>query len=185
MTEETPVTLSTSHAPDLDWSQIRETVAMLTLSVARIEYAMKDGNDSVDTLTEWFTAMVGNAQVINAAAQNLPEGETRETILSNCQAVDEKVQSAIVAFQFYDKFTQRLSHISVILRSLSEIVSDASRVYNPNEWSSLQVMIKSKYTLDADQRMFEAILAGKSVDEVLKEAVKIEQKKETSDVELF
>ena len=185
MTEESASTLSTSHAPDLDWSQIRETVAMLTLSVARIEYAMKDGNDSVDTLTEWFTSMVGNAQVINMAAQDLPEGDTRNTILNNCQAVDEKVQSAIMAFQFYDKFTQRLSHIAVILKSLSEIVSDSSRVYSPYEWSALQKMIKSKYTLDTDQRMFDAILAGKSVDEVLQEAVKLEEAKGSSDIELF
>ncbi len=185
MTEESEATLSTSHAPDLDWSQIRETVAMLTLAVARIEYAMKDGNDSVDTLTEWFTSMVGNAQVINMAAQTLPQGDTRDTILSNCQCVDEKVQSAIIAFQFYDKFTQRLSHIAVILKSLSAIVSDSGRVYSPYEWSALQKMIKSKYTLDADQRMFDAILAGKSVDEVLKEAVKLEEERESSDIELF
>ncbi len=185
MTEKAPTSPSTSNAPDLDWSQIRETVAMLTLSVARIEYAMRDGNDSVDTLTEWFTEMVGNTQVINMAAQDLPEGEPRDTILNNCQAVDQKVQSAIMAFQFYDKLTQRLSHISVILKSLSEIVSDANRVYSPYEWSALQMMIKSKYTLDADQKMFEAVLSGKSVDEVLKEAVKTEKENEGTDVELF
>ncbi len=39
-------------------------------------------------------------------------------------------------------------------------------------------MIKSKDTLDADQRMFDAILSGRSADEVLKEAVKIEKENE-------
>lgn len=185
MSEPASASLSTSHSPDLNWSQIRETVAMLTLAVARIEYAMRDGNDSVDTLTESFTSMVGNTQVISMAAEDLPEGSARDTILNNCKAVDEKMQSAIMAFQFYDKFTQRLNHISVILNSLSGIVSDSERVYSPYEWRALQKMIKSKYTLDSDQRMFDAILQGKSVDEVLKEAVKEQVEKEGTDIELF
>lgn len=185
MTETAPASLSTSHSPDLDWSQIRETVAMLTLAVARIEYAMRDGNDSVDTLTESFTSMVGNTQVISMAAADLPEGKMRDTILNNCNAVDAKMQSAIMAFQFYDKFTQRLNHISVILNSLSDIVSDSERVYSPYEWRALQKMIKSKYTLDTDQKMFDAILKGKTVEEALKEGVKEKIEKEGSDIELF
>jgi len=46
-------------------------------------------------------------------------------------------------------------------------------------------MIKSKYTLDSDQKMFDAILAGQSVEEVLKEAIKLETEEKGSDVELF
>ena len=44
-------------------------------------------------------------------------------------------------------------------------------------------MIKSKYTLDSDLAMFDAILAGKSVEEILEEAR--QTYKEDNDVELF
>lgn len=185
MTNKEPTSPSTSNNPDLDWSQIRETVALLTLSVARIEYAMRDGNDSVNNLTEWFTSMVGNVHVINMAAKDMAEGDIRTTILENCSVVEQKVQSAIMSFQFYDKLSQRLSHISVILKSLSEIVSDSTRVNSPYEWSALQKMIKSKYTLDSDQKMFAAVLQGKSVEEVLKEAIQDEAENSGSDIELF
>jgi hypothetical protein len=44
------VTPSTSARPDLDWSQVRETIMMLNLAVAQIEMALKDSGGSVEIL---------------------------------------------------------------------------------------------------------------------------------------
>jgi len=177
--------LSTASSPDLDWSQIRETVALLNLSVARIEYSMSDGNDSVDTLTDWFTTMVQNMRAIETASEELEDSEAKQAIQSNSRTASEHVQSAIIAFQFYDKLTQRLAHVSKSLSSLTELVSDPERVYVPYEWSELQTTIKSKYTLDSDKKMFDDIMSGMSIDDALQEGIEHAKQQPSGDIELF
>jgi hypothetical protein len=39
---------STAHAPDLDWSQVRETVLMLHLAAGQVEAAMRESTASVE-----------------------------------------------------------------------------------------------------------------------------------------
>ncbi|SEQ21678.1 hypothetical protein SAMN05421693_12052 [Ectothiorhodospira magna] len=140
---------------------------MLHLAVAQIERTMGDGNDSVNTLTRSFTAMVGKSQSIHVAADNLPESREKDTILSNCQEIEASMAEAIMAFQFYDQLTQRLTHIGNSLDDLARLVADPQRLYNPYEWHGLQRAIRSKYTNEADRRMFDAILGGASIQEAL------------------
>lgn len=159
---------SQPNKPDLDWSQVKETVMMLNLAVSRIERTMKDGDDSVTTLADLFTSIMGNVGSIGKAAEKLADSQEKETIAANFDRVSKKMNEAIVAFQFYDRLTQRLSHISHTLAALADLVSDPSRLYNPYEWFGLQDMIKSKYTMDIDRAMFDAIINGATVEEALK-----------------
>ncbi|MCG5515038.1 MULTISPECIES: hypothetical protein [unclassified Ectothiorhodospira] len=177
-----PETPSTAARPDLDWSQVRETVMMLQLAVAQIERTMRDGNDSVETLTASFTHMVGKTQVIHAAADGLEDSQEKQSILENCSAVESSMSDAIVAFQFYDRLSQRLSHIGNSLEGLAELVSDSRRLYNPYEWSGLQSAIRAKYTNEPDRAMFDAMLAGASIEEALKHS---EPSSRDDDIELF
>ena len=167
----------------MDWSHVKETVKMLNLSVARLEHAMSDGEDSVETLTDSFTSLAASISTMGTAASDLPESDIKDTILRNWNSVSDKVHSSIIAFQFYDKLTQRLVHISKTLAEMTALVESDERINDPYEWKGLQEMIKSKYTLDSDIAMFDAILAGKSVEEILKEAR--ESYKEDNDIELF
>lgn len=169
--------------PDLDWSQVRETVMMLHLAVAQIERTMCDGDESVNTLARSFSSMVGKSQSIHAAAGNLPEGRERETILNNCQAIEASMDEAIVAFQFYDTLTQRLTHIGNSLDDLARLVADPERLYNPYEWHGLQRSIRSKYTNEADRRMFDAILGGASIKDAMETSAPAAGK--GTDIEFF
>ena len=56
---------SSAHSPDLDWSQVRETVLMLELAVGQIESALKEGNSSVEVLTDSFTSMAGYMRMVH------------------------------------------------------------------------------------------------------------------------
>lgn len=175
---------SAAHNPDLDWSQVRETVLMLNAAMVQIENALRSGDESVNALTDSFTSMVGNVEVIAAAARELPVNPEVNVINNNCTDVSGKIQAAIVAFQFYDKLTQRLSHLRKSLDSLATLVADPSRLYNPYEWRGLQEKIKSRYTVEADRAMFDAILQGHSVEEALKISQDTEDQSK-DDVELF
>ncbi len=179
---------SNAANPDLDWSQIRETVMMLNLAVAHIEKTMRDGDDSVTALAEMFTSMMCNVQAISNATGNLPDNQEKTAIEKNCRDASDKMHTAIVAFQFYDKLAQRLSHIGYSLASLGDLITDPDKLYNPREWSGLQDLIKSKYNIDSDRKMFDAILNGATVDEALQ--LKIKDEKNTDDehednIELF
>ena len=176
---------SSAQNPDLDWSQIRETVLMLNLAVAHIEHAMREGDDSVNTLTDSFTSMVGDTEVIRLAGEALADGDEKEAILNNCKDINNKMQSAIVAFQFYDKLTQRINHVSNSLSALGELVANPQQLYNPFEWKGLQEKIKSKYTIETDREMFDILLGGASVEDALKITLEKSLEKDDNDIELF
>lgn len=178
--------------PDLDWSQVRETVLMLELAAGQVEAAMKDSNSSVEVLTDTFTSLADTLQHIDAAVDTLPDtignGLVKAEIQTNTQLVASKVRQAIVAFQFYDKLVQRLDHVCHSLAGLSHLVSDRQRLYSPDEWKALQDEILAKYTMIEERAMFEAVLNGVSVKEALDSYMTARMEKVESsggEVELF
>ena len=184
---ESVVSPSIPKDPDLNWSHIRETVMMLNLAIAQIAGTLEDGDESVASLANAFTAMVSNVESAQRAAEAMLPSVEKNTIIENCEAVSSEMQHAIMAFQFYDKFNQRLSHVSSSLGVLADVVSDPAKLYDPSQWSELQRKIQSKYTVESDRLMFEYILSGHSVDEALEMARQAEQsnKQKDDDVELF
>lgn len=180
------------HAPDLDWSQIRETVLMLELAAGQVEAAMKDSNSSVDVLADTFTSLVDTLQHIEAAVDTLPDtignGLVKSEIQDNTRLVTSKVHQAIVAFQFYDKLAQRLDHVCHGLEGLSRLVSDNERLYTPTEWKTLQDEILAKYTMVEERAMFDAVLHGATVKEALETYMAVrmaEIESSGGEVELF
>ncbi len=186
---------STAHNPDLDWSQVRETILMLALAVAQIEMSMRDSDESVEVLSNSFTSMVGQVKMIEKTVASLPNtaetADAKAAMVGSCATVGEMMRAAIVAFQFYDKLTQRLSHVSSSLGTLADLISDTRRLYNPYEWLGMQEKIKSRYTMVEEGLMFDAIMQGKTVRQALALYVQAiqDKKRQTAsggeDIELF
>ena len=162
---------SSARNPDLDWSQVRETILMLALAVAQIEMSMRESDGSVEVLSNSFTSMVGQVKMIERNVAALPDSvemtDAKTAIISSCATVSEMMHSAIIAFQFYDKLTQRLNHVTGSLGSLADLVNDQRRLYNPYEWLGMQEKIKSRYTMEEERLMFDAIMQGKTVKQAL------------------
>ena len=181
------LTGSRAKTPDLDWSQVRETFLMIQLAVGQIEAAMRDGNNSVDVLTRSFTSMAGYIKDMNEGCVGLPdtpEFEQLKTRLeSDARTLTRMVQSAIIAFQFYDKLVQRLSHVSQGLEGLGRVVCDPQSLYNPAEWAALQALIRARYSTQEEVDLFEEVMRGTPVAQALQ---KFTQKEvAVSEVELF
>jgi hypothetical protein len=181
-----------AHMPDLNWSQIRETVLMLELAAGQVDAAMRDSNSSVNTLMDTFTSMAGTLGMIDVALGTLPDtvgnGMVKSEIQEGARQVSQKVHHAIIAFQFYDKLVQRLDHVCHSLSELSAVVSSTERIYNPLEWSALQERIRSKYTMAEERGMFDAVMAGATVQDALKNymAERMQKVEESSGaIELF
>jgi hypothetical protein len=175
---------SNSINPDLDWSQVRETVKLLNLSAAQVDVLLQDSELSVNTLTESFTDIVERMQTINHHLLSLEASNDKEQALSCCLETKDKIQTAIIAFQFYDRMQQCLQHITLNLRGLSKLVESPERLYNPNEWRGFQNQIRSRYTMESEKMMFDAILQGQSVDDAIA-AKDAHQHSQSDDIELF
>lgn len=189
MTAETSQPRGTSaHMPDLNWSQVRETVLMLELSAVQIEAAMKDSNASVDVLTNSFTTMAGYMRMISDTIQTLPDqgevGVAKQNLSGISDHVSGMVHQAIIAFQFYDKLVQRLAHVGLSLGDLSDLVGDSRRLFNPSEWVDLQNRIKSKYSTREEIAMFDAVMHGVPVQEAVDKFM-AEMSEKSDDIELF
>lgn len=167
---------------DENWSQIRETILMINVAVARIEHAMLEGDDSFTSLTQSFVGTINAASEITRAVEKLEDSPIKNKIKDNSKDITLRVSDSIVSFQFYDRLSQRMALISKTLSSLNEILNDNSKTHNRDEWLNLQNLIRSKYTLDSDQEMFDAVIQGMPI----KEALKIAVKKTTEDeIEFF
>lgn len=188
MSEETNTGGTRAHLPDLAWSQVRETILMLELSTGQIEAAMTDSNASVEVLTDSFTTMAGYLQMISTSLGTLSDegqvGETKRQMLDAAQHVTGMVHQSIVAFQFYDKLTQRLAHVSHSLAELTDLVGDQRRIFSPPEWVGLQGKIRSKYTTAEEVAMFEAVMQGMPVHEAIEKFMR-EVKVQGNDIDFF
>jgi len=192
MPSEMPAAGTRARMPDLDWSQVRETVLMLELAAGQVEAAMRESNASVEVLTDTFTSLAGTLHLIDAAVETLPDtvgnGLVKAEIQDNTRLVSRKIHDSIVAFQFYDKLVQRLAHVCHGLEGLSEVVSDQSRLFQPNEWVKLQEMIRSKYTMTEERAMFDAVIHGMPVAQALEHYMEVRMKEveeSGGEIELF
>jgi hypothetical protein len=172
--------------PDLDWTQVRETAKLLNLSAGQVEDMLNTADVSVNTLTESFTSMVEHMQTIYNHLEDLEESPSREEALKCCVETSSRIQDSIIAFQFYDRLQQCLHHVTANMKGLSSLVESPERLYNPFEWNKFQMEIRSRYTMESEKIMFDAILEGKTIEEALliKDAAEAEQN-EDDDIELF
>lgn len=164
---------SNASSPDLDWSQVKETINMLTLAVAQIESSMKEGEQSVSDLTEAFTYVASKLSNLSHSGKTLQNTDSQDqqsiidSIRNESKDIHSQVSNAIIAFQFYDRLSQRLEHVKRDLMCLSTVISTPDQLYNPTAWSKLQTDIASNYTMEAERIMFEHIMKGATIEQAL------------------
>ncbi|MDH5485173.1 MAG: hypothetical protein OEY43_08075 [Gammaproteobacteria bacterium] len=182
---------SSSATPDLDWSQVRETVLMLKLAAAQVDYSLNEGGNSINTLTDSFTTMASSLGAIESAAKELKEkykieNDAQSFIQAQCSSVSESMQHAIMAFQFYDKLSQRLDHVVESMSQLADLVSTPERIYSPVEWRGLQDSIRSRYTMSQERDLFDAIMNGEDPESIFERMHELASgDDDNGDIELF
>ena len=172
----------TKNSNDENWSHVRETVLMINVAVSRIEHAMVEGDDSFTKLSQSFVGIAHSANQIKQETQNLGDNPINKSIKTNCTEISNQIENSIITFQFYDRLSQRMALVSQTLNSLTDILSDPQKTHAQDEWKNLKKTIRSKYTLDADQELFDAVLSGASIQDAIKVAI---EKTEGEDVEFF
>jgi len=142
---------------------------MLGLCEAQMESALQDSDKAVDTLIQAFTSLVDTTRSINALTESLP-AEIKATVASDLnqqvQAISKQMASAVVAFQFYDKLTQRLGHVRYSLSTLALFVCDRSQAANPDQWRRLLNTLRRLYRTEEERQIFQSIMDGIASEQV-------------------
>lgn len=180
--------------------EVQQTILVLNLSVAQIELSITEGDNSVNALIDSFRFMTQHIEEIQSATEKMSEVETDDVIfhkqhsflLNQTGELAQKMQQAIIAFQFYDKLSQRLGHVSHGLSGLAEIVSHEMRVKDVEEWNEFKHAVRRGTTMREEEELFELIfdqhISPPQAIEIMKERMMkrmTEDKEEQEDIELF
>jgi hypothetical protein len=158
---------------ELTAKDVQETVLLLYISMAQIEMSMRDGDTSVGTLVESFKEMADDIRKIENTSKKISIGDDasdalldiRDIIQSNSGIVSVRMMEAIIAFQFYDKLSQRVAHVSSSINGLSKLMRDAKCKDDKAKWSGLKEKVRSNNAMAEETLLYEAIMSGLSVEE--------------------
>lgn len=181
--------------------EVQQTILILNLSVAQIDLSITEGDNSVNTLIDSFTYMSQRIEKIQATSLEITSLVT--TVDESTQALQNQLQSeaaelaskmnqAIVAFQFYDKLSQRLGHVSHGISGLAEIVSNEMRVKDSAEWEAFKSDVRLGTTMREEEELFELVfdqhIPVEEAISIMKERMKQrmhETEEEEDEFELF
>jgi len=143
---------------DADWNHLEQTMKMLSLAIVQIETALHEGNHEAATIGASFSDIHEQTKQLQNAKVDIDTA---------CQSIQQSVQNAVVAFQFYDRLSQRVDHVQNGLRKMVDIIADHRLIQDPDEWQRSQDEIKASYTMEAERLMFDKIMHGAQLDDVL------------------
>jgi hypothetical protein len=168
----------------------QETALLLELCEAQIDAALRDSDKSVEVLTNVFFQLIAaidslgeRAKQVSEAAASSGQPVMQNDLTEHCGNLTEQINSAVVAFQFYDKLTQRLDHVRHSLTTLALFVCDREKSQHLDQWHKLRSSLRRLYRTAEERKVFESI-AGPLLEED-PEAVATQAYAPESSVELF
>jgi len=172
----------TVHSRDM-----RETARALELAMAQIEMSLREADHAVETLIDAITAMAACAhsidQQLDEANRHGDETAMRTAIQTQCRLSNKSMQKAVSAFQFYDLLSQRFRHIHDNLSAVAEVMR-APDQQHASMWCQLQEKLRSVYSLEQEQTMYQALLSGLPADKITGETAP-NRPDSCGDIELF
>lgn len=172
-----------SNRPVSDWSNVTETVRLMTLAIAQMRDGLKAGAASMEALSQSVTGVVEDIGAIESILQSMDASEEKDRAIRHGLAVGDKVRASVVELQFYDRLHQRLEHVIDSLLGLSILIEDPLLRNNPEEWRQLRETIHARYTMEAEKKLFDVVQQGEFRHDIVQPIQDIDGKED--DIELF
>ena len=140
---------------------------MLGLCEAQMESALQESDKAVDALIQAFTTLVDATRSISAFTEKLPpelKASLPADIDSQVATISKQMGAAVMAFQFYDKLTQRLGHVRYSLSTLALFVCDRNQTAQPDQWKRLLNTMRRLYKTEEERQIFQMIMDGIASD---------------------
>lgn len=159
----------------------RETARMLEIAAVQIATTLRESDAAIEDMIGAITSLSAGIRGLQQLDGTEDDGAPAAGIRAVCQQAERDMQRAVVAFQFYDRLTQRLSHVQVNLESLARVILSPTREH-PALWEQLRQRASSVYSLEQEQQMYNALINGMAVTDLPKSVCNSGQ---DSDIELF
>ena len=146
-----------------DWTPEGQLGLMLSLCEAQMDSALQESDQSIDTLVEAFTNLVDAARAVNSVTGNLPpevKAQLDPAVQAQIATFSSQMASAVVAFQFYDKLSQRLGHVRYSLSTLAQFACSRSQMQQPEQWTRLHSTLRRLYRTQEEREVFQMVMEG-------------------------
>lgn len=177
-----------AHRPDLDWSQIRESVLMMEVMAGLVMAAMRDSDNSVAVLASNFSTIAQHSFTVSEAVDALPEtpelAAQKALLVGSMGEMRSMINDSVVAFQFYDRLVQRLAHVVQGQSDFAEIVGDKSQLYNPDAWLALHGRMRKSFSMQEEHLLLDGVLKGMPVDQAISQYMSVLAEQD-NEIELF
>lgn len=161
---------------------------MLGLCEAQMESALQESDKAVDALIQAFTCLVDATRSVSSLTENLPP-ELKETVAGDLEqqvaTISKQMGAAVMAFQFYDKLTQRLGHVRYSLSTLALFVCDRTQANEPDQWKRLLNTLRRLYRTEEERQIFQMIMDGIAKEAQSEAESNTAEETKAGEVELF
>ncbi len=148
------------------WNEPAEVAALVTLAVAQIEAALSEAERSVRALCSAFVSIANAIEPIAGGLPLVSDGGSGAPHGPASTMFSDDIRRAVVALQFHDRLTQKLSHVAANLGAVAELLRDPSRQDARTAWEGLQREIRARYTMDCERSLADAVLPADSAPRI-------------------
>lgn len=184
--ESAPTAPATRERSD-SWTPEQQLAHVLEICGAQMESALGESDLAIETLLQAFTSFATMVRAFDSLPENirntLPADFNEQLARTRAQ-----VTSAVVAFQFYDKLTQRLGHVRYSLSALATFVCDWAQAGEREQWQNLLTTLEKLYRTQEERRLFQKMAQGVTGDPTrdgIDETTAASTPEETGEIELF
>ena len=149
--------------PD-DWTPEQQIARMLELCEAQMESALSESDMAVEALIKAFTAVTESTRTLARLESVSSESDAAQNASLDQQLsqIRKQMAHAVVAFQFYDKLTQRLGHVRYSLSTLAMFVCDSNQTRQREQWERLFGNLRRLYRTQEERDIFQLMVDGAS-----------------------
>jgi hypothetical protein len=170
------------------WTPEQQISRMLELCEAQMESALSESDVAVDALIKSFTGLIEAGQALGSLSEKTPADSGTDDLRRELDELRKQTAAAVVAFQFYDKLTQRLGHVRYSLSALAMFVCDRAKSGEREQWRRLFSTLRRLYRTEEERQIFMMMLGGATAEQArerIHQSTLTLRNSPTGDVEIF
>jgi hypothetical protein len=147
------------------WTPEEQIARMLALCEAQMESALSESDVAVEALIKSFAGLIEAGQALGSINDKAPADAGATDLARQLDALRQQTAAAIVAFQFYDKLTQRLGHVRYSLSALAMFVCDRAKSGEREQWQRLFSTLRRLYRTEEERELFKLMVDGATAEQ--------------------
>jgi hypothetical protein len=147
------------------WTPEQQIARMLALCEAQMESALSESDVAVEALIKSFSGLIEAGQALGSLSEQTPADAGATDLAQQLDALRKQTAAAIVAFQFYDKLTQRLGHVRYSLSALAMFVCDRTKSGEREQWKRMFSTLRRLYRTEEEHELFKLMVDGATAEQ--------------------